>query len=353
MADVSLPVPGGDRGQVIIVFALVLAIVFVALAVVVNSAIYTENVSTRDTGTDSKETLEQRQWVSAEIQRHVDRTNEQAFAVDDGGELDGDLRDAFTDWESVTSANAALSGRVVGVNLVDTRIGSAISQPNTSDFTAGGEMEGETDWTLAEDVTEAGQFEMEVEEESLINANQSELNVSNVLSEAFTVQVTTDETWEVLLYQGPTSETVYVFVMEPGSSPSDTDEMFDNSCLYDASNGTATIDFRNASADCEPLEFYEDEVVGEEHEVRYENTESGGLTILNVEVIEPGPTVEGTYRLFVDTEVDDEPYYDPTEEDHEPFARAIVFDADVETRFKSDRNDVRSDTFTIRWSELV
>ena len=56
MADVD--VSGYDRGQMLLVGAFALSLVFVALALLLNSAVYAENLATRSSGDDTQEASE-------------------------------------------------------------------------------------------------------------------------------------------------------------------------------------------------------------------------------------------------------------------------------------------------------
>ena len=56
MADVDV-----DRGQIVVVSAPILAVVFVGLALVRNSGIYAESLSSRETGSDTRSTPEERE----------------------------------------------------------------------------------------------------------------------------------------------------------------------------------------------------------------------------------------------------------------------------------------------------
>lgn len=58
MEDVS-----HDRGQLILITGLVIAVVLVGTVMILNTAIYTENLATRDTGDDTSEAIEFRNVV--------------------------------------------------------------------------------------------------------------------------------------------------------------------------------------------------------------------------------------------------------------------------------------------------
>ena len=69
MADVTLPNwlasdggrTGRNRGQLVLLSGLVLATIFVALVLILNSAIYTENLATRNDGVPTTDAIEYRE----------------------------------------------------------------------------------------------------------------------------------------------------------------------------------------------------------------------------------------------------------------------------------------------------
>lgn len=66
-----------DRGQLILITGLVIAVVLVGTVMILNTAIYTENLATRDTGDDTSEAIEFRNVVidgSTEILRNETET---------------------------------------------------------------------------------------------------------------------------------------------------------------------------------------------------------------------------------------------------------------------------------------
>jgi len=56
MADVT----GRDRARILLLMSLLIATVFIGLAVVTNGGVYTENLGTRETGSEASVTAEYR-----------------------------------------------------------------------------------------------------------------------------------------------------------------------------------------------------------------------------------------------------------------------------------------------------
>ncbi|WP_267163203.1 DUF7261 family protein [Halovenus salina] len=141
MADI------GDRSQLLLVTAFLLAVSFVVLALVVNSAIYTENIATRDDVAGSHEALEYR----AELQQSVGAV---LTAVNKNSTLTQTEFNATVD--SLSSAGAVLQstqGRLVNTAVSNIEDGTRIAQTNASrNFTSVG---GKQEWILTDSNVES------------------------------------------------------------------------------------------------------------------------------------------------------------------------------------------------------
>lgn len=148
MADLIGGAQGNDRGQIILLIGFVLAVLFVALALILNSAIYAGNIATRsDTGAGDGPIS-----VGNEVQRTVTsllayvnaHNNTAASAVTD------DLTAAIGDYSDVAGRGAAVDGRLLNVSIDSITMGSRLVQTNaTRNLTR---RDGTANWTLASDV---------------------------------------------------------------------------------------------------------------------------------------------------------------------------------------------------------
>jgi len=160
MADVD------DRGQLLIVGALTFAVMLVALAVLLNAAIYTGTVATRDAGTGSGEAIEYQGETTAMASDTMASLNARENASY------ADLRINFTTsvdaWSRAASthASAALADAEVET-LGDPTRGTKIQQDGERNFTSAGEA---ANWTVANDTT-ARAFRMNVSQSSLATPN--------------------------------------------------------------------------------------------------------------------------------------------------------------------------------------
>lgn len=113
MADVT--VSRRDRGQMLLVGAFALSLVFVALALLLNSAIYTENLTTRSSGDDTQETVE--------FSREARLTARGILAnLESSGGSDAEFESAMNDWTDRAARHYTADGVTIGASVksVDT-----------------------------------------------------------------------------------------------------------------------------------------------------------------------------------------------------------------------------------------
>jgi len=143
---------GADRGQMLLVAALGLAVAFVALALVLNAVVFTENLATRnpDSADDALAfegaVTEGVGGLLAETNRHDDT---------DYVTLQDALQTGVVAWDANASRLTAADGTVSAVELNTTTNGSRIVQDTDAEFTDGG---GNTAWTVASGVSDVRRF---------------------------------------------------------------------------------------------------------------------------------------------------------------------------------------------------
>jgi len=264
MADVSRFVRrlGGDtdRGQLLLVGALALAVLFVALALLLNTAIYTGNLATRDAGVDAAPVIEytaESRTAGVEAIRSVnDRNNS------DLTNLSTALRSTITRWDEQASHHRAVGGDLAAVEVAGVTNGTRIQQDDDSrDFTneTGGE-----DWTVAADSDLSGirSLRFAVEESTLA------YNPTIGPDEVFTVEIDSD-TGTTTLYVYDTDDEPEVHVNDGGDT---------GTCQSDT-GGTFVIDVANESvggASCPALSNLTD--VGGDISVDFRDSHRAGGT---------------------------------------------------------------------------
>jgi len=122
-----------DRGQIILVAAFALAIIFVAMALIVNSAIFTENLASRGETSGADGALSMRANVEANVGDAVTAANRN----DNGSvsELNDAVRASIRNISRQTGSQSARSGRLVDVGYNSATNGTRIYKTNSSNFT--------------------------------------------------------------------------------------------------------------------------------------------------------------------------------------------------------------------------
>ncbi|WP_415381140.1 hypothetical protein [Halosimplex sp. TS25] len=159
MADLRPDIGGADidRGQIILVGAFALAVVFVALALVMNAAIYTENLATRS---ESAETSNAHAFHRA---TETTATESFRYAHDvhsgDHDALNQSVEDAIEAYHNATRRQQAAHAQLTNVSVASTSPGVNIT--NTDDtFDAD---DGTDDWEVASGVRQFHTFRLDIE----------------------------------------------------------------------------------------------------------------------------------------------------------------------------------------------
>lgn len=140
MADLT---PRGDergRGQILLVSAFVLAVAFVALALIVNSAIFTENLAARDDVPGSQNALDYRYEVTQTVGTAVTAINA------DPDSSPGDIDESIEDISLRAGTDQSVLGRSVVIGYESHTLGTKIAQDEPGNFTDASDT---GDWELA------------------------------------------------------------------------------------------------------------------------------------------------------------------------------------------------------------
>jgi len=271
MADL-IPDRGGERGQLLLIAAFIIATSFVVLALVVNSAIFTENLATRDDVAGSQDALQHRHEVEQSVGAVIEEIN---------GETSPSISDADDQVEAIgrqVGAQQAVRGRVVDIEFDSIDTGTKIAQDEVGNFsnTTGSVP----DWTVAEDVTHTRNFQINLtdysELQSASNAFQIVVNGSN------------DDEWIVTIADAG-SGNVEILVDRPGLSTQRCTREFDEFLRIDitgASVGGKPCPALDRHSSGTPLWF-----------------SSGVEAPYRIDFESPGE-IEGTYSLIVDDSAD-------------------------------------------------
>lgn len=149
MAHLTGPDRDSDRGQLLLVAVLVLAASFIVLALVINSAIFTENLATREDVAGSEEALGYRAVVADSVSESVVAGNEEQ-SLSSTSDLEEHVKTGVTLLRTQSALSQAMRGGVVSVSYQTSTGGQRIAQDNaTRNLTSTG---GDAAWTVADDV---------------------------------------------------------------------------------------------------------------------------------------------------------------------------------------------------------
>lgn len=263
MADV-----GRERGQLVLVTGLVVAVTAVALVLLLNTAIFTENLASRGTDVSGREAVEYRNVVSDGVADLVDAENEAEFGS--WSPLRSNVESGMEQIDNFTSQNAGLGGTIAQINHSTATFeeGRLIRQPTSRSMENASGTDG--DWTLATSVDGTRAFAMTVEESSLRSTTAAQADADG----AFAVHVDGTADWWAFVYTDGGDVTV---ATSTGGTPAE---------VCSASAATATIDFTAGTIngqECGGLAWGEGVSAG--YDLAFEH----------------GGNATGTYNLTVDT----------------------------------------------------
>ena len=156
-----------DRGQLLLVGAIGLAIILVALALALNTAVVGE-LSAAQAGQSVSEERAVIHFVDG-VERGIGGLLPLAYSGDvDYDEVEAAFETDVERWHDLASVYDAADGAFTTVSILDIEVGSRVIQNESSTFTA---HDGSEHWTLAEDVSEIDSFNMTVTNESLVTSD--------------------------------------------------------------------------------------------------------------------------------------------------------------------------------------
>lgn len=298
MADVD------DRGQLLLVGALTLAVMLVALAVLLNAAIYTGNVATRDAGPEAGAVIEYENEAMSMARDTMNSLNER------DGESYPHLRQNFTDtvgvWSNMSRAHSAASLSDAEVVAVTVRNGTLIRQDEHREFTSN---DGDKNWDVANDTT-ASELRLNVSQDSLYSNDGTEDAIEN----GFRVTFDDDDDRHVQIYSLDDSNNVTV-----GVGSEDSERL--GECSVDSGeNGHVVVELVSGEVGDEPCPELTElfDRVDDQYDIQ----------------IEYGSRASGAYSMHVDRDVDE--VSTTTDKDADgPHASAILYSADLELTYRT------------------
>lgn len=250
------------RGQILVLSAFALGVLFVALALILNAAIFTENLASRGDTTGGDEVVQLRDDLRRGVATVLTHENR---LLDDHDLVNESVTVSVAELDDALRTSNARRGAASVVSLESTTNGTLVNQTNASrNFSDGN---GTADWTIAENVERTRAFELAI--------NRSLLDGSCSLPDGcFAVNVTNGNAYWRLSANATGADRVNVTI-DNGTS-TDTCTANGSTVAVDVTAGTV------GGVTCPALSF--DEVPAGSYDLAVENGDDAG----------------GTYSLVVD-----------------------------------------------------
>ncbi|EJN60267.1 hypothetical protein [Halogranum rubrum] len=313
MADVN----GESRAQLFLVGALSLAVVFVVLALILNSAIYTENLATRGTdNADGREITQFQHDVEQGVGGLVAFANRNRAGYTDQTTV---LQGGVGEIRSLSQAFNVEHGRVVSVEYVGITEGTEARQYSERQFTNDSDS---STWVAAAGVDEVRSFNQTVNPVSLTDTDLSTLS-GDPFFVSFEDEDDGDVTndWRVYLYQDVSESEMYVGVVSPsGAKHSCGPYPYTEEDRVNVSITGSTV----AGQRCPPLDFTDD--LSGPYDIEYHE----------------GDSAVGTYRFVVDqdrgTFTGNLPSSSYQGDAGDPTSREVLYSATVRVTYHSSNS---------------
>ena len=255
----------GDRAQLFLVTALVLAIAMIAFIMLFNAAIYTQNISSRNLGADDRAALSEASTAIGGSRMLLIQENRE------GHSDHGSLKDAYfagmTDLDIMQRSHELTRGTYVAVHNVSASNGYSLQQDGTRTFTNNVST---TDWSVATDAENVRKFEMTIED---VDTSTDPVN------DSFRLEITGDgsNTWE--MYAFDENGTLTISTRVNGGSLTDC-------CPSNYSSTPVHVNLTQRTINGAPC-----------NDLNYSSTVTRPYDIS----ISRGNTSKGTYQLVVNT----------------------------------------------------
>lgn len=255
-----------DRGQLILIAGLTIAVILVALVLLLNTVIYTENLATRGIDAGGMDAIEYRMVVVGGVGELLDEENKQSgdFAQKESRILDG-----INATDDALARNTIRRGVLAEINRSSIELyeGIHVVQNESSEFVSN---EGNSSWNVSENVYNVRQFWLNIGHVSTFNESEME--------NGFHVRVANEtDSWELYVYNDSATGNITVASTEGGGT--------EIRCSFDI--GSAALHVTGATVNGMPCD-----------ELRWANAV---VSPYSVEFVN-GDEIEGQYSLTVDGE---------------------------------------------------
>ncbi|ELZ26294.1 hypothetical protein C474_21396 [Halogeometricum pallidum JCM 14848] len=301
---------GDDRGQLVLVTALAMATLFVVLALLVNTTIYTGNVAARSDVSESATVVNYRTEALDAAERTLRYANRHENDSGDGSDaayarMNDSLRRGVGNWSDAAAAHEAFSGTATRTRVVGATNGTRIAQTNASRTLSS--PGGATEWTPVFDATGVRDLRFALGTASLATVSDGENESELLASGAFRANLT----------DAAGTRSVFVYDLSGGDTGVTVRGADGTLTACGPVTGeTVTLDAEAATVDGQPCSALS----------RFD--ESGDAFSLS---FDSADAAAGTYSFVVDREVDDDPAVNQSIslDSGAPFRTAALYDATV------------------------
>ncbi|WP_158057454.1 DUF7261 family protein [Halorussus halophilus] len=185
----------GDRGQLILVTGLAVAVTLVAVVLLLNTVIYTQNLASRGTEVGDSEAVGFRSEVAVGVGGLIDAENRVGYET--RTKVEDNVTAGVERFDALLSRRYGEKGTiaVVETDSLTTTDGVILRQTNASRGLNSSDASGEqSDWTLATDAQQVRRFRLTVSRENLTDTVDE--------TQGFTVRLDGDsgDTWRAYVY---------------------------------------------------------------------------------------------------------------------------------------------------------
>lgn len=264
-----------ERGQLILVGGLALAVMLVAIALVLNAAIYTENLASRNDADRIDGANAVRNDVRAGLVGSVERVDEsQSFA-----EQTDDVNASMDEIENETGYYAAQNGASLSIGNVSYDEGRRLARDEEGGFESPNQSE-ET-YTLAEEVQ--------------VRNHTMNVSKSSLRDESSLTDLIDDTVFNVTYDDGTDRRSVFIYKNTSGDVSVEVQDesgnQIDSVCSTPADDGYVTVDVTAGTVggeECAALDFFDD--IGDGYDLVYTDAHKANGTYSVVVDVSTGTT---------------------------------------------------------------
>ncbi|MFB6219983.1 MAG: hypothetical protein ABEH90_00970 [Halolamina sp.] len=311
MADVARRFREADRAQLFLVGALALSVIFIVLAVLLNTAIYTGNIATRDPGPGAGDVSEYESAAKSMANHTIVAVNDENNSSYTA--LQSSFTETVSNWSDTASVHTAATLTDAHVEIVTTEQGSMVGQEHRDALTSDN---GDGNWTVVNN-SSARAFRLNVSQSSLLD-----ISVAGVLrNESFYVGFDDGSgEWRTYFYREGTGN-VSIDVVDP------SDTQVGSTCSVDpGADGFTVVKLSTArlgNQSCPAFTQLFENMSG-----RYNVSYGNAVNAVGSE------KVNGTYSVIVDRPLDRlATGADDTSD--EPYAADAMYSADLKVTYRS------------------